>query len=361
MKKVNYNKDSLTKKYEESFRTKDKGQFVSKQTIDWTKVAEEKGREIQFFQVKEGWNKIIIVPYIIQSKNHPGVARKKFEIGDLDYNLDYFVHRMVGLNRDDVVCLKSNYGMNCPICQISDKMREDGNKDEYQRLKPTRRVLYNIIDMNNIDAGLQVFDVSYFLFEKELISASRSFNEDGTIVNFADPIEGAVIKFRAEKEKFGVNGKDYFVYKNFSFMQRNESLPDELIEQAISFDKYLEIYSSDEIIDILDGVKEEEVEVKERIDKEEPKKLNLSSKEEKTDKSSLLSSLASKISKSNVNKFEESEEIEEQQQDKKEEKVVSEVNKESKDCPYGHGFGVDCDSYDDCDKCKLWKDCSLDL
>src|SRR5690606_37240803 len=26
-------------------------------------------------------------------------------------------------------------------------------------------------------------------------------------------------------------------------------------------------------------------------------------------------------------------------------------------CPYGHEFGVDNDSYDDCDNCEVWEKC----
>jgi len=347
-RKIQYNKNSLKKRYEESYDSRTKGYIAGRSIIDWHKVADDLGKEPVFYKPKEGWNKIIIVPFIISSKKHPGVVRKKYEIGDLDYFLDIFVHRRIGLGKDDIVCPQATFGKPCPICQLAEQKKQEGLKEEYQRLKPTRRVLYNVIDLKDLDAGLQIFEVSYFLFEKELVSASKNYYDDGEIVNFADPEEGSIIKFRAENETFKRTGKDYLVYKNFSFLERQETIDDDLIAEAVAFDKYLNVLDYDEIVGILDNANAS-------VEDEEEQNFEEENKFDEKPKQSKLSKFLHKS-----RDIEEDETEEEEEEEKPTRKLKKHTNENKKlVCPYGHKFGFDCDAFADCDNCPLWEQCSL--
>ena len=141
-----------------------------------------------------------------------------------------------------------------------------------------------------------------------MIDESR--DEEGGFVDFADPDDGKEIKFRCSEVQNGA--MKFKEFKSFSFEDRDEPIPEELIEKAISFDEILKIPTYDEVEKILfgsDDGEDEEVESKDEDETEEVKP-----------------------SKSNRRDF------------------------ESK-CPFGHNFGVDCDCHNDCDDCDKWDKC----
>lgn len=264
--------------------------------------------DVKYFKGKEGRNKIVILPFQIKSKNNPLVKNGDAEIGEWDYMLDVWVHQRIGPSETDVVCLQKNYGKRCPLCELMKENKDDGNEDEYKALKPKRRVFYNILNCKNIDSGIQVFHVSHFLFEKELIEEARAISEDGDIVNFSDPEEGWAIKFRGSPAS--LSGNEFNKYKSFDFVKLDEEIDEELLEDVISFDEFMVVLTYKEMQDIIHGFDDEE---------------------EENDKT-----------------------------EKKVEKEKKSKNKKSKknECPYGHEFGKDADDFKDCDDCDVWENCS---
>jgi hypothetical protein len=248
----------------------------------------------------------IIIPYIIKTKNHPLVARKpkEYQIGDPDYVMDIWVHRSVGIDQEDIVCLKENYGLPCPVCEKSYEESQKRNEKESEALKAKRKVFYNIIDADVPEKGLFVFHLSHFHCEKELIEEAKAEapkNQDS--LYFADYEDGCVIQFRAKKDFF--KKSPFFKCKSFKFKDRsdyikNGKLKDEWIDNAISFDEVMKVYTYDEIQEKLyPGV-------------------GAGDEEEKEDK-----------------------------------------GKESKgdECPHKFEFGVHLDKKDECDDCKVWDEC----
>lgn len=234
---------SMAARYKKSYETRDTGSGGNP-AINFSKVG-----DVEFYEIKER-NQLNIIPYVIKTKNHPLVASKDMEIGNLDYVLDIFIHRFVGGNATDVVCLRKNYNRPCPICEESDRLKADGDKDASKDLKPSRRVYYNVQDVTN-PSKLMVLDTSHFLFEKELIEEARQGDDSGDIVDFADITEGKSVKFRASKEKF--DGNDFFKPKTFTFIDRPKPLKSSLIDQALSFDELLVIRTYDEIQKLMYG------------------------------------------------------------------------------------------------------------
>ena len=246
---IDKKKKGLAKRYQASYESK--GSSGNKSGVmDWKKV----DGDVEFFSPKEGRNRINIIPYTIKTKNHPLVKRGEFEIGDKDYVMDIFTHRGVGPSEASVVCLKSTYGKPCPICEYAAQLKKQGKEDEAAALKPSRRCFYNVQDCKNPDK-LLVFEASHFLFEKELIDEARD-DEEGGFVDFADEEAGKEIKFRCSKVSKG--GFEFNEFKSFSFEDRDENIPDELLEAAISFDEIMNVPSYEEVEKILYGEDEED-------------------------------------------------------------------------------------------------------
>ena len=278
---------------------------------------------IKFFKAKEGRNKINIIPYVVKSKNHPLVKLGDMEIGDWDYVMDIWVHRNIGPADKDIVCLKKNYGRKCPLCDYSAEFADKGKEKEAKVLKASRRVFYNVTNERNIEAGLMVFSVSHFLFEKELIEEARSESGDKQALDFADIEEGRVISFRGSMASMpGNRGKSEFLeFKSFKFEEREVEFDEDIVNDTISFDEIMEVFTYDEIeIIYLGGESEEEEDNKKSSKKKYSKK-----------------------------KKEEPEEEEEEPKKGKSQK-----------CPHGFKFGgkKDCDEHDECDNCKVWDNCS---
>ena len=249
-------KSTLGKRYQSSYASKSSGGNAKKQVMDWKKV----DGDVTFFSVSEGKNRINIIPYIIKSKNHPLVKSGDMEIGDTDYVMDVYVHRGVGASEGSVICLKETYGKPCPICEQMVLLRKQGKNDEAGDLKPSRRVFYNVENIKE-PGKLQVFETSHYLFEKELIDEARD-DEEGGFIDFADPVKGKEIKFRANKVK--KNKFEFTEYKSFSFEDRDEPVSDELLENAISFDEIMTVPTYEEVEKMFYGTDEEDDEEEEK-------------------------------------------------------------------------------------------------
>lgn len=375
-------KSGLAKRYQASYESKgSSGGKVG--VMDWKKV----DGEVQFFSPAEGRNRINIIPYTIKSKNHPLVKKGEFEVGDKDYVMDIFVHRGVGPSEASVLCLKNTYGKPCPICEQSALLRKQGKEDEAGALKPSRRVFYNVQDLKNPDV-LKVFEASHYLFEKELIDEARD-DEEGGFVDFADEESGKEIKFRCSKTSKG--GFEFNEFKSFSFEERDENIPDELLESAISFDEIMNVPTYEEAEKILYGRDEDDDSEDDEEEDEVPAKKSSKkavAKDEDDDDADDEEEPAPKKTAKKKPAVEEDDEDEDLDEDEEEEekpakkpekksKVVEEDDDEQEDeddeppatkkekdcggdckkCPFGHKFGEDTDEFDDCDDCDVWDKC----
>ena len=306
-------KNSLAKRYQKSYDTKDSG-GVRKGVMNYS--------DVEFYKPEEGRNHINIIPYVIKSKNHPLVKSGDFEIGDKDYLMDVWVHKNVGASESSVVCLKKTYGKPCPICEQAELFKKEGKEKESKALSATRRVFYNVQDCK--DGKLKIFETSHYLFEKELIDEARD-GEDG-YVNFADEEEGKEISFKASKVKKGKI--EYLEFKSFRFEDREDKIDDDLLENAVSFDEIMNVPTYEQAEKILYGSDEDD----EGEESDEPEDDN---DEYETPKKS------PKKEKS----FDDMEDVEEK------------PKKSCSDCPYGFKFGKDCEKHDECDDCDIWDKC----
>jgi len=274
---------------------------------------------VNFWKPVEGTNSIHILPYIIKSKNHPLVKAGKAEIGDPDFVMPLYIHEYVGPNKVSIICPNRTFGKACPICEQAMLYRNEGKVEEAKKLYSRHKAYYNIVDNNDIDKGVQVFIASYALFHEELMEEIGALNaEVGDIVDFTDIRKGRLIQFRATKESF--NRNEYFKYKSFKFLPREEPLNPDLLKHVYSFDEYLVIYSYDEIKKIFYEGEDDDDPDEEIIEIE---------KDESDDEEEIP--------------------IYEKEEVKKEASVVK--------CPAGGTLGKDLGKLDECDECELYGDC----
>jgi hypothetical protein len=284
---------------------------------------ESKRAGVQFFKCKEDDHEIFIVPYIV-GEQHP-----RLKAGKVDFLLDVFVHRKVGINEDSVICLNRTYKEPCPICEYQAQLKAADDPDEalIKSLNPTRRNIFNIVccdSQKEIDKGIQVWDVSQWLFTNPLEELAHKKKGGGEVM-YADIDEGKIISFR--KKGSGVTSTEYTA---FEFKDRDE-IPDEILEAAHCLDELIHKPEYDEVATLFFGNEEKEekppVKAKEKAkEKEEeeekpPVKKTLSKKEEPKD-------------------------------------VPDPGAEEVTECPGGAAFGTDYNEYDECGECDVRKQCA---
>ncbi len=362
MKKT-VNKSSLNKRAQQSYDNRDSG-GSNRGVFDWSKTE----ADFEFFKPeKDTKYRVNIIPYVITSKLHPLVAKGEMSVGDLDYVMDLWVHRNIGPAEVDVVCLKKSYGKACAICEAQERYRKEGETENADALKASRRVASNFLSEGaKSTAKVQVFEASHYLFEKELIEEARA-DGDGELVNFYDPEEGKAVCFRASEQKG--NGRSYMEYKGWSFEERKKPLADDVYEKAVSFDECLKLHSYEEQEAILygNGSAEEEDEEEAQVkrpgkagkkparpadDEDEEEEEDLDDEEEEEEEETPAPKKQSKATKK-PDPVDEDEEAEEEAPAPKKPAKPAKENQ----CPHGYNWG-EADKHKACDKCKRWSDCT---
>lgn len=299
-------REQMQKRHDEAYKRKDdSGKF---KTI-FAALALDK-----IFKCGEGDHSLDFIPYVA-GPNDPHTAE-----GEWTYNLDVFVHRKIGVNEDDYLCLNLNYGLPCPICEYQAKLQkqDDYDEDEVKALRPTRRVIYNVWCHDNDKEerrGVLLFNSSQYRFSSPLTEQSKK-KKGGGYVYFADPDDGKIVSFR----RIGMGPRNT-QFVAFTFEDREGAIPDDILNQAVCLDKLLHIPTYDEIEKAFFGGekgKEDSEESTSEDDVPEPEDLE----------------------------GEETKETEETEEESKED-----------ECPSGYEFGVDFSAYDECDDCDVRKEC----
>ena len=231
----------LARTQESANKAEDSGRFMSyiSQEIPIKAFRPHSGQE---------GNILSLVPFAV-GNHYPSRTYPNVRPGDLTYLLDIFIHGNIGVNDDSYVCPNRNYGARCPVCenaqevrdQIPDEIFDQQNPESdpdyghlvklFNKLKARRRCVYNVLDWtneNNPDAlvtGVRYWEVSHWLFEKNLIAAAK-LPRGGGYVNFSDLDEGKDIFFLMEGK--GKSTK----YVGIRFEDRPEPISIEHEEQA---------------------------------------------------------------------------------------------------------------------------------
>jgi hypothetical protein len=299
---------------------------------------------VEFFKPKQkkGRIKLDLLPYIIETDYDPSGMSS----GNESYVLIYWSHWGVGPEEKTVLCLRKTFNKPCPICEEMQELKQNGAKDkEIDALKPKQRTLYNVIDKTNEDAGIQLFDVSFFLFEMELREEAQD-SEDGETITFSDLEDGATIKCRATE--VNKNGFTFFEYKSFDFLDR-EPYDESILDETHSLDSFLNVPTYEQVRNSFHGIEEEDEEAPFDADEDDDEVEETSKRKKKTNK---------KQKAAVVEEDEPDEDDEVEETSKKKKKTTKKTT--GPKCPYDGVFGKDCDKLDQCvdDDCGMWDACA---
>jgi len=322
----------LTQAIEESYQQKDSFTFKSI-------FSPEKVKGIHFWKPGPGQHIFDILPYIAGSKNP---RRKK---GKAAYVVDIFAHRGVGPNEDQYLCLAKSYNEPCPICEYrGERSKEsDATEDELKALKPSRRVIYAIWDGDDQKKGVQLYEVAHWFMENPIQSIVKKPKRGGGLseaIDFPHPDIGKSIAF--EIKAVGKN-RDYTGHQ---FVDRDEPIPDEILEAVPVVDELLHVPSYDEVHAAFFGASAHEVEeIAESVKEEEPED-------------------EPEVEEEEIPEVEEEEE--KVPEPKKELKPKLQVKEEVLvlECPfteYGATFGAkdSYDAYQECGTCDIKEECRI--
>lgn len=317
-----------------------------------------------------------IIPYVVTCDNHPdrdeeyGIAVK----GELWYKRPFWLHRGVGSDNQSIVC-PSSVGKPCPICEYRAQLLKDGaewDDDTVKALKPSMRNLYVVIPKKNKNYPEEphIWGISQFLFQDKL---NEEIQENEEYETFPDLEEGYSLRIRFAEGTFGSN--KFAEVSRIDFIERKKPYDESILEKIPSLDDILEVLpyptiesmffgnmspDEDEEYDDEDVKKKrkEDEDIDDDMEEEEDEDIDEDYEDDEEDEE-----------EDDEDKDEEDEEDEEEEEehDKKKSKKSPPKRRQSHSkvtkskgknkCPYGHEFGVDNDSYDDCDNCEVWEKC----
>lgn len=201
------------------------------------------------YVLHEKKNRLSIIPFeVTQAGNFDGI-----EPGELWYKASVLVHTQVGVNKQMVLCPKM-FNKRCPLCEAEAALREQGaewNDPDCQVLRAKKREVYNVINEDKPEDGIQLLEASYNVFGKKLDAEIEDDEANGA---FPDPDEGLIVVARGVTETFG-NHK-YIDIDKITFEER-DALSDEVLDEALDLHKALKIMTYDEIVTLMNGDDEE--------------------------------------------------------------------------------------------------------
>ena len=303
-----------------------------------------------------------IIPYVITCDNHPDID-EEYGIpvkGDLWYKRPYWLHRGVGPDNRSVVC-PTSVGKPCPICEYRAQLLKDGAKwddDTVKALKPSMRNLYIVIPKNNKNYSEEphIWDISQFLFQDKL---NEEIQENEEYETFPDLEEGYTLRIRFAEGTFGSN--KFAEVSRIDFIERKKPYDESILEKIPSLDDMLEILPYPTIESMFFGNMSPDEDEDEEYDDEDLKKKKKRKVEEDEDIDDDMEEEEDEDGEDED--VDEDDEEDEEEDDKKKAKpspkrrTTEQKSKGKNSCPYGHEFGVDNDSYDDCDNCEVWEKC----
>jgi hypothetical protein len=342
-------KQELLQRTKESYETKDdSGMFRT--FFNQSKLTEV-GAE--FWSCGEGSHRVDLIPFIA-GRHHPRV-----EEGRTAYNLDIWVHRGVGATEDAYVCPLKNYGNPCPICEDYQVKKNDPEIDDdvLDGMKAKRRVVYNVVVRDSKKEqreGVKLWEVAHWFVERHIATISRD-EESGETIAPADPDEGKTLAFT--KEGSGPRSTSFIGHR---FVNRAESLTDELLESAYILDELIAIPSYEDLSAAHFGRQQDEEAEEEteeegtEVEEEEPEE---EEEEEPSDPfEDMNRTKLKKYIRDNELNIKVTKSMDDDAIRVKIREAVSDSDGET--CPFGHRFGQDTDETSDCDNCEKWSACA---
>lgn len=233
----------LQKEYEESYASKDDRGFALGSVFNMDLVKE---LNINIWRPDIGEHVIDVIPFYA-GRQHPNKSE-----GVLTYKVDFWAHQRIGSMNDFFICTASTWKIPDPIC-VYMKANYIEDKKQYSAIKASRRCAYLIWCHDNqeqIDKGIQIFEVAHFFFEKKVAEIAKKPRGGGftdwTHYDHGNHVYWSIGKTGSYEDAQGTK-RDSIEYTAFQLLQRETpSIPDFILEQSFALDEIIKMHPTDE-------------------------------------------------------------------------------------------------------------------
>ena len=217
----------------------------------------EKVGDLPFFNPDKGEHIVDIIPFVAgrQDPRNPE--------GGYAYVVDLWAHFNVGAGNEAVVCPRLNFQKKCPIC---DYMRANRlERKDWQRIRPKRRTIYLVWphdeDGKLEKKGLHLWDVAHWYFEDKITEIAKKPRGGGFVLFQSPDKDGKQVRFTIKVGKYqdketGESG-DRKEFTGHSFLDRDEDLPEKIVNHGIHLDELINMKPTAHEIEIKFGGEEE--------------------------------------------------------------------------------------------------------
>ena len=224
---------------------------------EFESTAIERPEGMDFFSLdSDKPRRIDIIPYVA------GEGNPHREQGKVYFERTYYSHREIGPNSDKFVCPAKTANKPCPICEYRNELLKSGDKDadtkkQIKALAPKQRQLFFVVDADDRESGVQLWDMSFHMFGKLLDYEVRNADEDEDFEFFPDPEDGYTLKLGvAEKSIDG--GRPFYEVISITFKTRSEGYPDDVAETVPCLDDLIKIVPYDKLREIFLQIEDED-------------------------------------------------------------------------------------------------------
>lgn len=200
-----------------------------------------------FWRPDFGDHLIDVIPFFA-GEQHPRVPE-----GRMAYNIDVWIHQNIGSNYDQFVCQQRMFKKPDPICNYMRGKRLP--EKEWKAIAPKRRTVYLVWvhdTPEEEEKGLQIWEVAWWNFEKNVDEIAKN-PKGGAPVPFSDWDEGKSIAFSIKKSGTFTDSsgkeRDSMDFVGHRFVDRDENIPDEILEQSFSLDECITIHPAYEVME----------------------------------------------------------------------------------------------------------------
>jgi len=150
---------------------------------------------------KGGVNKIRILPYVV------GEGNPNADPGFLFYERTFYIYRGIGPNEDTIIAPARTFKERDPVAEFAKELQNDPveNKEMLKNLRPKERQIFNLLDLEDLQSGVQIYDVSNFAFGDLL--DSRIVAKPDKFEDFWDAETGMDLEVTFSEEAIGGDGK----------------------------------------------------------------------------------------------------------------------------------------------------------
>jgi hypothetical protein len=202
-------------------------------------------KDAKMFQIKSDKPlRIDILPYQV------GEGNPFADPGMYHYERTFWVHRGIGPDNNTYVCLReaSRGKQACPICEHLQKLREDpdAHEDLIAALKPKRRQLFNVMDVNNPSDGVMIWDISFHLFGALLLESLEDEEFAKERRDWCEFEGGQTLRLALKEKTF--NKQKFYEVSRIDFVERKKDYnPDDMLKKVFCLDRVVKVLSYAEL------------------------------------------------------------------------------------------------------------------